>query len=73
MGEADVQRDLGSLEADMKTVKAQLNEVTQKIDKLAICMATAKGGYKALIGVGAIAGAAGGFLVKVLPFIGVMR
>lgn len=73
MGEADIQRDLGGLEADMKTVKAQLNAMTEKLDKLALCMATAKAGYKTLLGVGAVAGAVGGFLVKVVPFIGVMR
>lgn len=57
----------------MKTVKAQLTAMSEKIDKLTVCMAMARGGYKTLIGVGAVAGAAGGFLVKVLPFIGVMR
>lgn len=73
VGEVEIQRDLGGLEADMKTVKAQVAAMDAKLDKLALCMASAKGGYKALLAIGAAAGAAGGLLVKVVPFIGVMR
>ena len=73
VGESEIQRDLGGLEADMATVKKQLSDMAEKIDKLALCMASAKGGYKALLAIGAVAGAMGGLLVKAIPFIGVMR
>lgn len=70
MGESEIQRDLGGLEADMKALKEQVKIMSEKIDRLTVCMATAKGGYKTLLGVGAVAGAIGGFIVKALPALG---
>ena len=57
---------IGQHEADIETLKRTVLAMDGKIDQLMAYQQQAKGGYRMLLAVGTVAGAAGGMLVKML-------
>lgn len=73
---AELQRDLGkhdaqieALERDMKEMKADLRRVFDKLEQINTTLSEAKGGWRTLMWVSGCSAAAGGLIVKFLPFI----
>ena len=65
----DVQRALGRLEAAVASQGSKLDKVEAKVDRICSTVDQAKGGWKALMGAGAIGGAVVGVLMKLSAMI----
>lgn len=72
---AEFQRDLGkhdaqieALERDMQEMKADLRRVFEKLDQINNTLSEAKGGWKTMMWIAGASAAAGGMIVKFIPF-----
>ena len=64
------QRTIGRLEAKIETLEKQQAAIMTELKQISGTLAEAKGGWKTLIAVGAIAGSAGAIIGKFAPFFG---
>jgi hypothetical protein len=62
----DTQRVIGAHNAKLDTHDSRLDRLEAKVDQLLAYQQQAKGGFRMLIAVGGIGGAAGAGLIKVL-------
>lgn len=60
----DMQRDLGRLEARVDALESELREIKADVKSILALVNQAKGGWKTLVIVGAIAGASGALVTK---------
>ena len=72
----DMQRDLGraegrlsGLEHSLEDIKGTLQTQGERLGRIETKLSEAKGGFRMLVGVGAVAGAVGAFLAKVVPYL----
>ena len=73
---SDLQRDLGRLEGEMQAAHREIGDMKKVVDEVrgeirAIreTLSEARGGWKTLLAVAGVAGAAGAGLSKLLPFL----
>lgn len=59
-----MQRDLGRLEARVDALESELREIKADVKSILALVNQAKGGWKTLVIVGAIAGASGALVTK---------
>jgi prefoldin subunit 5 len=59
-----LQRDMGRLEARVDAVESELREIKADVKSILALVNQAKGGWKTLVVVGAVAGAAGALVTK---------
>lgn len=71
----EMQRDIGkhdaqieALDRDMQEMKADLRRVFDKLDQINDTLSEAKGGWKTMLWIAGGSAAAGGMIVKMLPF-----
>lgn len=65
-----IQRDIGRLEARVDGLEAELREIKGDVKAILALVNQAKGGWKTLVIVGAVAGAAGALITKLGIFAG---
>lgn len=70
VGQHDAELDAGRERMDR--FEARMDRFEEKLDRALSILSEAKGGWKMLVAVGAIAGALGAFVAKLLPFTGWM-
>ena len=61
----DTQRTLGEYGAQIEAMQVDMRELKADVKSMMLTLSEAKGSWKTLMGVGAIAGAAGAALTKV--------
>ena len=59
-----VQRDLGRLEARVDALEADIREISADVKAILALIHQARGGWKTLVIVGAVSGAAGALIAK---------
>lgn len=64
------QRTIGRLEAKIEALEQQQSAMMAELKQISGTLAEAKGGWKTLIAVGAVAGGVGAFIGKFAPFFG---
>ena len=65
-----VQRDLGRMEAQIKSIDERGKAMASDLTMIKATLAEARGGWKMLLATGAMSGILGGIIVKISPFIG---
>jgi chromosome segregation ATPase len=65
----DVQRDLGRHDADIESLKAQVDRIETKVDSLVSAVDRAKGGWQLLLGVAGVSSAVTAVMVKLIAAI----
>ena len=70
LGIHPVAEAMGDLKARMIRVEADQTQAAQDIRAIRACLDQAKGGWKTLMLVGGMAGAAGALVAKIIPFLG---
>jgi len=65
----ETERALGHLEADVDSLKKDMSQMKIDLRNILATLNQAKGGWKLIIAVGAIAGALGALLGKFIPFL----
>ena len=72
----EFQRDLGkhdaqieALERDVHEMRKDMRRLFEKLEEINTTLATAKGGWRTLMWVAGASAAAGGLIVKALPFL----
>ena len=69
MADDGVQRDLGRFEAQIAALAKEVSEQGAKLDSVIKTLSEARGGWRVLMLVGGASAAAGGMIVKFLPFL----
>lgn len=69
MTDGDVQRDLGRMEAQIKSLTKQLEALTETVARLDRTLSEARGGWKMLIAVAGLAGVIGAGIAKLIAYI----
>ena len=62
-------REFGQLEAKVEELEKKVDRMQETLEHISATLSEAQGGWKMLLGVGAIAGAIGAFASKVLGMI----
>ena len=68
----EIHRDLGRHEAEIMSLQADMRELKSDVKTILNTLSEARGGWKTLMLIGGIAGAAGALITKVIPFLGGM-
>lgn len=73
----EIHRDLGrhdakieALEQDIQLMRKDVIKIYEKLDEISITLATAQGGWKAMMVLGGASAAFGAFLMKVFSWLG---
>jgi hypothetical protein len=66
---AELQRDLGRLEAEVAALKADVDEMRTDLKTILAALAQVKGGWRVLMAAGALGAALMAGLLKIVPFI----
>lgn len=68
MSDAELQRDIGRMEAQIATLTATVATQTKELADIKTILSEAKGGWKMFLMVGGFSAAVGGLVAKLLPF-----
>lgn len=68
MSDAELQRDIGRMEAQISALTATVANQTVELAAINKTLSEAKGGWKMFLMVGGFSAAVGGLVAKLLPF-----